>query len=236
MFDDQFEYTGRDLEAMSFAQNYYKWIIDEFQPFIGENISEVGAGSGNFSKLVLEKNIKTLVAYEPSKEMYPLLCKTLDGEPRATTIQAYFRKLEEQVQNQFNTVFYVNVLEHIKEEKKELSFAHTTLKKNGYICIFVPALPWLYSEFDASIGHFRRYSKNQLIKLVKDTGFEVVKSKYFDFVGVVPWYIMIVLLKKTFNGKLISHYDKIIVPIMSVIERFFYMPIGKNLILVGRKI
>ena len=46
--DTKAEYLGRDLEAMSFAKNYHKWIIEEFKPYFGKNVAEVGAGSGNF--------------------------------------------------------------------------------------------------------------------------------------------------------------------------------------------
>ena len=53
------EYLGKDLEAMSFAKNYHKWIIEEFKPYFGKNSAEVGAGSGNFSELILE-HVNTL--------------------------------------------------------------------------------------------------------------------------------------------------------------------------------
>ncbi len=41
-------YVGKDLEAMSFAVNYHKWILDEFAGLLGKNIIEVGAGTGSF--------------------------------------------------------------------------------------------------------------------------------------------------------------------------------------------
>jgi hypothetical protein len=42
------QYFGKDLEAMSFARNYHKWILSEFLPFLGSSVAEVGAGTGNF--------------------------------------------------------------------------------------------------------------------------------------------------------------------------------------------
>ena len=50
----ELNYFGHDLEAMSFAQNYHGWIADEFVPYLGEEIAEVGAGSGDFTELILE--------------------------------------------------------------------------------------------------------------------------------------------------------------------------------------
>jgi 16S rRNA A1518/A1519 N6-dimethyltransferase RsmA/KsgA/DIM1 with predicted DNA glycosylase/AP lyase activity len=75
--DNQNIYFGRDLEAMSFAENYHNWIIDEYKPYLGANVAEVGAGTGNFTELLLasETQIQKLVAYEPSSNMYPILEK-----------------------------------------------------------------------------------------------------------------------------------------------------------------
>jgi hypothetical protein len=50
-------YFGKDLEAMSFANNYHRWILSEFLPYLGSSVAEVGAGTGSFSSLILEANI-----------------------------------------------------------------------------------------------------------------------------------------------------------------------------------
>ena len=60
------DYFGKDLEAMSFALNYHRWIADEFAPYIGPCVAEVGAGTGNFTEFVLRRGAKKLVAFEPS--------------------------------------------------------------------------------------------------------------------------------------------------------------------------
>ena len=91
---------------------------------------------------------------------------------------------------------YVNVLEHIENDKQELFYINQSLKTGGYVCIFVPALAWLYSDFDASIGHYRRYYKKQLIDLVEKAGFEIVKISYFDIMGIIPWFIFLRFLRK----------------------------------------
>ena len=54
------EYFGRDLEAMSFAVRYHQWIFDEFAPFLGPNVAEIGAGTGNFSQELLTTEIERL--------------------------------------------------------------------------------------------------------------------------------------------------------------------------------
>ena len=232
---NQINYEGKDLEAMSFAQNYHSWVVDEFSPFLGERVGEVGAGSGNFSSLLLNEKITSLVAIEPSQEMYPLLVERFSTDERVACRQGIFADFYTEYTNYFDSIVYVNVLEHIKDDKQELRYMHQSLKNGGSVCIFVPALSWLYSDIDASVGHYRRYHKKQLRELVEGTGFEIVKIKYFDIVGIIPWLIFFKIFKKKLTANDAILYDKIVVPVLRIVESLLPMPIGKNLIVIGRK-
>jgi hypothetical protein len=88
---------------------------------------------------------------------------------------------------------------------------------------------------DKNLGHYRRYSKNNLSKVVYSAGFSIKKIKYFDLAGIVPWYIVFVLLKGTMKSTGVATYDRLVVPVMKRVERILPPPIGKNLVLVARK-
>ncbi len=232
----QLEYPGKDLEAMSFARNYHIWIIDTFKPFLSGIVAEIGAGSGNFSKLLLEcLPAIRLVAFEPSLNMYQELKAVSEREPRLRTFNSFFGTKIHEFQRSFDTVLYVNVLEHIENDREELDLARSSLKPGGHICIFVPALPFLYSELDASIGHVRRYTKQQLVALVKSAGLKINCVRYMDIAGILPWYLVFVLMKRKMTGNKVSLYDRIAVPPMRIIEAMIPMPVGKNLILVAER-
>lgn len=232
-YDAMPHYPGKELEAMSFAVNYHRCIIDEFEPYLGETTAEVGAGKGSVSKLLLEKRIKHLFAFEPSQNMYPFLEKELRQEERARLVNDFFSP--KYAQESFDSIVYINVLEHIQDDRTELANALEALKPNGHLLLFVPALAWLYSDFDKQIGHFRRYTKECLGSLVRDAGYTLVKARYFDLVGVIPWYINFVLLRNSIGNVRVSLYDKIAVPTMRLIENIVTPPIGKNVLLIGRK-
>ncbi|NKC13998.1 MAG: methyltransferase domain-containing protein [Gammaproteobacteria bacterium] len=227
------QYFGKDLEAMSFANNYHRWILSEFLPYLGSSVAEVGAGVGNFSSLILETNINRLVTFEPSRNMYPLLQEALRTDKRAKAINDLFDN--ENTNECFDSVLYVNVLEHIEDDASELANVRDAIAPEGHLLIFVPALPWLYSELDRQVGHFRRYTKKNLIELTQRAGFSVVKARYFDVAGIIPWYINFTLLKNSISGGSVSLYDRLVVPTMRVIEGLVPPPVGKNMLLVARK-
>ena len=60
------EYFGKDLEAMSFAQNYHQWILEICSPYLGKVVAEIGAGTGNFSDFLLKGTMKSsgVVTYD----------------------------------------------------------------------------------------------------------------------------------------------------------------------------
>src|SRR5262249_8315743 len=173
--------SWQELEALTFAENYHRWIIDAFEPYLGETIAEVGAGIGSVSKLLLGKRIKRLFAFEPSHNMYLFLEEALRQEARAKAVNDFFSP--RYAQAGFDSVVYINVLEHIQDDRTELAHALEMLNPQGHILLFVPALVWLYSDFDKQVGHFRRYTKQDLSGLVRDVGFTLVKAQYFDLAG-----------------------------------------------------
>jgi hypothetical protein len=77
--------------------------------------------------------------------------------------------------------------------------------------------------------------KKDIVELVQRSGFSIIKARYFDVAGIVPWYINFVLLKNQIGGGSVSLYDRSIVPLMRVIEGLVTPPIGKNVLLVAKK-
>lgn len=231
-----FKYESKDLEAMSSAPRYHTWVLSTFKDFLGKHVAEVGAGSGNFSSLLLKEPIEELVAIEPSNNIYPLLQEKITSDKRATTHNTFFPEVSNLYPNHFDSIVYVDVMEHIKDDTEELSHIYSALKEGGHVCIFVPALQWLYSDHDASIGHYRRYHKKPLENLVEKTGFKIIKVEYFDVIGILSWFVMFKLLKRKPAPGNVGVYDKLVVPISRSLESIMSPPIGKNLIIVGKKV
>ncbi len=218
---------------MSFAVNYHRWILDCFAPYLRGNVAEVGAGIGSVSSLLLERPHDSFIAFEPSRNMFPYLGQSLEGVPNARAINDFFNPAL--VPQGLDSIVYINVLEHIEDDAAEIKRAYASLRPQGHLLVFVPAMPFLYSKFDRDIGHYRRYTKAGLNNLVNVAGFDIEKLHYFDVAGILPWYVSFVLMKGSPRSAQVALYDRWVVPIMRRLETLLSPPIGKNLLLVARK-
>ena len=130
----------------------------------------------------------------------------------------------------------VNVLEHIEDDQEALCQLMNALRPGGHLLIFVPALQFLMSKFDRSIGHFRRYHRPDLVSKVEEAGGAIRLCRYFDVLGVLPWFVFNTFLQSTtFNPTLVGINDRYAVPLTRGLESAVGAPFGKNLILVASK-
>lgn len=89
--------------------------------------------------------------------------------------------------NYFDAVISLDVLEHIKDDKKAFSYISSIVKPGGIIVIMVPAFMFLWGINDEISHHFRRYTLGELIKLTKQVGnFEIIKKSYFNTLLFIP--------------------------------------------------
>lgn len=232
-----FDYITSDLDDMSNAKNYSKWIISLIKPYIGDYILEVGAGCGNFTQVLLEVTNSKILTIEPSKKQFNLLLENLANHKERVSCENIFSNtlVKNNTSIKFDTIIYNNVLEHIEYDVEELKNIKKLLKPNGHIVIYSPALPFLMSEFDKSIGHFHRYTKKEILQKINQAGYTSVKFTYVDFIGVFLWLIKFKLLKsKRLGVESVKIFDSIIVPIISGLEKIIPIPIGKNVLVIAK--
>jgi SAM-dependent methyltransferase len=224
---------------MAFAPNYHGWILDRFRPYLGRRLAEIGAGTGNFSRLLLGERVDSLHLIEPSTDMFRHLSAIMQGEPtgRVGLHNAVFLAVTQQLSAaQIDSIIYVNVLEHIAEDERELRAMSAVLPRGGRIFVFVPALPFLFGSHDRAVGHVRRYWRRELATKCRAAGFTVLHAAYFDIAGVLPWWIKYCLLRSSqMEPAAVRLYDRLIVPIASRLESWLRPPLGKNIILVAEK-
>lgn len=237
---DLFEYGGVDILAhLACSQKTAKRVVSLFSEYLGSRVLEVGGGLGQISDVLIDDDID-LVTLEPDAHLFGKLKEKYDqlSNPEVQNLTVEGLLVEGKLAADFDSAIYVNVLEHIADDNSELINVGKLLRTGGNVVIFSPALPILYGTMDGLSGHFRRYTKSELIDLVRDSGFEVIRVEYFDFVGIFPYFFMYRFLKvRTIGSGGMFVYDNIILPISTVLGRLTRgRLIGKNLLIVGRKI
>jgi SAM-dependent methyltransferase len=229
-------YFARDLEAMDSASRYYDWMLEWFRPYMGERILEVGAGSGNFSRRLLEQSPELLTSLEPSENVAVQLEQRLQDARNAEARRGVLADHVEGWQQRYDTVFYVNVMEHVEHDGAEVELALQCLRPGGHLLIFVPALPWLYGKADELFGHYRRYTKESLLALFAGRCVTGRECRYWDMLGVLPWWVSFVLLQRgVMSPGMVKLYDRFVVPLARWLENRLTPPLGKNLLLVVQK-
>lgn len=233
---DDTPYEAWDLEALSNIPNYQEWIISAFRPYLSGEAAEIGAGTGTFSLRLLE-HVDRLDLVEPASNMVSELQRKFAGNADITIIS---RTIEDYLDTaplaSMDSVVLVNVMEHIKDDIRALSGLYGILRPGGHLLIFVPALGWLFSAMDVALGHFRRYRRGRFRNMVRSAGFEVVSARYFDILGVVPWWIVHTVGGRTrFSPRLSKLYDRLAVPVGRALEAKVPLPLGKNILLIARK-
>lgn len=235
-----FRYEGRDLEAMDFAVNYHRLILETFRPYLGARVVEVGAGSGSFTRLLAAEPIAALTAIEPAPEMFARLQGTvsgLRGDVAVSAVNGYLDDFSAQLRGGgVSSCVLVNVLEHVEDDVAELARVREVLDAGGHACLFVPALMALYSPFDEAIGHIRRYRKQELEDKCAAAGLTVCHARYFDLLGILPWLVRFKLLRaRGLGAGSVRAYDSLGVRLMRMLESRVAPPVGKNVIVVARR-
>lgn len=230
-----FSYETDDLNDMSEAQNYNAWIISLVQSYFGKSILEVGAGCGNFTQALIAHTDSLITCIEPSSTQFRVLKQVEQQHPsRINTFHGFSTAIPKN--KTFDTIIYNNVLEHIEHDVEELTHIKQHLNPGGHLIIYSPALPFLMSEFDKSIGHFHRYTKKEIIQKVEQAGLQTVHFQYVDFIGIWLWLVKFKFLKsKSLGSNSVKTFDTLLVPIIRNIERVINIPIGKNVLVVASR-
>jgi SAM-dependent methyltransferase len=235
-FADEHFGAADDLERLGSARHFFDWVLAEFHPYVHGRVLEVGAGVGTITrKLVGGYPDISVVALEPAENVYGDLAAYAALSPR---VEAHQQTLSEyQGEKGFDAVLYLNVLEHIADDARELRLAAGALRPGGAVLVFGPALEWLYGELDYKAGHYRRYRVDQLSALVEAAGLDVVSVRYFDLLGVLPYLLVYRLLRHSdIAGSTMWEYDRLVVPLSRLLQRILrHPPVGKNVILVATK-
>jgi SAM-dependent methyltransferase len=225
-----------DLEIMAHAQNYQNWMYRRIGPFIGQRVLEVGAGIGNFTRLLLDREL--VVPTDLSEKCVQQLKERLgnDLQVHPETLDLGNPTDRDWQRYRFDTVVCLNVLEHVEDDAKALSFMNSVLEPGGRAVVLVPAFKFLYGTIDARIGHYRRYTRSTLLPPLVSAGFELERLFYMNVIGIAGWFWNNRVRRiEEENASQIGLFDRFIAPWAEPLERWVPPPFGLSLIAIGKK-
>ena len=226
--------TGNfEFEALKWARNYRNALLAEFAPGLRGQVIEVGAGIGQMTGLLARApGVTRVLAIEPDPRFAEMFRQRWPDHP---FLQGTAGDLTPG--SRCDCIVSVNVLEHIREDARELEIYTRLLRDDaGTLCLFVPARPEIYAPLDKDFGHYRRYTRKELRDKLKRSGFEVLRLDYFNLVGYFAWWFTFRLLgKRRFNEAAVRFFDRMIFPPMHAWEsRILRPPIGQSLVALAR--
>ncbi len=227
-------YPGVELALFQQAVRWKKYFSRQLSPFIRGKVLEVGAGMGGSTSFLYNTNCTAWKLLEPDHSMAEILAKKISsGElPALCTVQESTLDNEKGL---YDTILYIDVLEHIKDDRSELNKAFALLNGDGHLIILAPAHPFLYSPFDRSIGHFRRYTKRMLRKISPPDAKKIC-SRYLDSIGYFASCMNKLILRQKYPSVgQVRTWDKWMVPLSGFTDKIFFRSFGRSIITVWRK-
>lgn len=228
-------YIGNELELFQHARNWKTYFSAFFRPYVKGRVGEIGAGMGANVPFFMNPAVTKYVCIEPDPKLADAIGQKIELNvlPKHCTVKAGF--LEDSVTNEYDTILYIDVLEHIYEDKKEIEKAANALKPGGHLCILVPANPADYTDFDKAIGHYRRYTKQTLIESVAPA-LQIQWCRYLDSFGSAASKVNRFFLKQS-QPKLsqVLFWDRWLVPASRSADKLTGYRFGKSLLLVAKK-
>lgn len=227
------------LAVIAEAGRFNQWMYNTIAPFCQGKILEIGSGIGNISNFFIKENRNIVLSDIRSNYCDYLERKFgLTNETLVRNLNLTDPQIEErfgELLGTFDTVFALNVVEHIEEDQLAIANCVKFLKPGGKLIILVPAFNLLYNTFDKELGHYRRYTKSVLSKIFASSGLSISAAKYFNAMGMVGWFISGRFQRnKTIPSGQMKLYNAL-VPVFRIADKVVFNQVGLSVIVVGEK-
>jgi len=226
-------YVGTELELFAAATNWKTYFASVLAPFIGGRVLEAGAGIGSNIAYLRGPAVREWTSLEPDPELAQRITDRAAAGDLTTTRRVVAGTIACIAEGrQFDTILYLDVLEHVADDGAELAAAARRLAPGGHLVVLAPAHPFLYSPFDAAIGHFRRYSRASLVALAP-AGCRLISQPMLDLAGFFASLANRLLLRSaTPSPRQIAFWDGVLVPLSRLLDAVTGRRFGKTVVAV----
>ena len=228
--DSPFQYEGSELDLFEKARNWKAYWRAQIREFVHGDVLEVGAGIGANTVTLADLDYRSWICLEPDGALAARV--TLPAGGRHQTAIGTIEDLPEGAR--FDSILYIDVLEHIEDDRAEMARAAARLNPGGTLIVLSPAHPFLFTPFDAAIGHFRRYTRASL-RAAAPASLRAEKLIYLDAAGMLASAANRLLLHSAMpTERQILTWDRMLVPVSRILDPIFGGRLGKSVLGIWR--
>jgi hypothetical protein len=235
MPNSEYTYVGHELYLFEHATNWKRYIAQNIRPYLGTSVIEVGAGIGaNIAYLYDGQSGWLCVEADP--QLADRIRGRIEHRELPATCRVFVGTIGDLPERErAASVLYIDVLEHTEDDAREVGIAARRLELGGHLIALNPAHQWLFSPFDAAIGHNRRYAAASCRRLTAP-GLRLVALRYLDSVGMLASAANKLLLRaSTPTKEQIMLWDRFMVPVSRCIDPLIRHCLGKSILAVWQK-
>lgn len=215
------------------AKNYRQYEFDMVAPYVGRSLLEIGSGLGHFAEQFLPR-LDRLVVSDFDPYCVGRLRERFADRDDVGVLQ-FALPTGIPLADKVDTVVMMNVLEHIADDAEALRSLARVTSPGGRIVIWVPGYMQLYGDFDRKVGHVTRYTPATLRRTVTAAGLDIEVLKPINFLGGIAWWLAVRRGGVGYpDPRLVKIYDRTVVPMTRLIERFVRPPFGQTVFCVAR--
>lgn len=233
---DGFRYVGSELDIFAEALNWKAYWSSRIERWIWGSVLEAGAGIGANTPFLTNSAVGRWVCLEPDQQLIDQLTENLGSSTNGVPHEIVCGTLGTLPHGEsFDTILYIDVLEHIEDDAGEVRLAAERLRTGGHLIVLSPAHQWLYTPFDAAIGHFRRYNKPTMRRLTP-AEMSLESLFYLDACGIAASTANRALLRQSMpTREQIRLWDRRIIPLSRLVDPLLRYSVGKSIVGVWRK-
>ena len=229
-----------ELERLAEADHFFGWIADELVPHLGHRILEVGAGIGTVSlKLVERKPGAQITALEPDPKLHDELVRRTKRHPEVQTLNVTSTDLlQSDMHPTFDSVVYVNVLEHILDDDERAAHRPRAARARRHAGDLRARPPPPLRQPRLQVRpppplHRRVAARGDRPAPASSSPTCATSTSSAS----MPYFVMYRLLDvKSLGAVSSTGYDRVIVPLSRAVQRLVpHPPVGKNLLAIARR-
>ena len=232
-----YSYVGNELELFAEAVHWKRYFRSAIADRLVGDVLEVGAGIGETARHLLDGRQRSWLCLEPDERLGTRLrawAEAGDVAPLPTVQIGTTADLDPS--SRFDTILYIDVLEHIEDDRAEVARAAQLLAPRGALIVLSPAFQQLFSDFDRSVGHFRRYTRASLAEVMPPS-VRQVRLRYLDSVGFLASLSNRALLRQALpTRRQIALWDRVMIPASRVLDPLLARSFGRSVLAVYERI